>query len=87
MSSSFTLNQAIGIVAVAAAVVLSHLGWMTTDQFFGVCATAGVLKLADSGNRIGANIERAAAHHLAAAQVANLPVEGDDSKVPAAPVA
>lgn len=69
MFSSVTPAQAIGIAAVAAAVVLSHLGWMTTDQFFGVCATAGVLKLADSGNRIGANIAQAAAHNLAAAQV------------------
>lgn len=75
---SVTTAQGIGILAVAAAVVLSHLGWMTTDQFFGVCATAGVLKLSDSGIRVGRNVNAAAQAHLAAAQIAAVPVDGVD---------
>lgn len=65
-----TPAQVIGILAVAGAVALSHLGWMTTDQFFGVCAAAGVLKLSDAGLRVGRNVNVAAQANLAAAQIA-----------------
>jgi hypothetical protein len=43
--------------------------------------------VADAVIRHGRSGAVAAQHNLAAAQVANPPVEGDDSKVPAAPAA
>lgn len=76
---SITPAQGVGILAVGSAVALSHLGWMTTDQFFGVCAAAGVLKLSDSGIRVGRNQNAAAQAHLAAAQIAAAPLDEGDT--------
>lgn len=65
----FTSTQLFSAVAVAAAVALSHAGWMTTDQFFGVCAVAGLHVSSAAVVSHGSAQVQAAAHALATAQV------------------
>lgn len=76
-----TLAQVSSYALVAAAVVLQHYGWMSTDEFFGVVGFAGIHVGADAGLRAArTTIAKANVVH-AIEQVRNMPVEGDDSKV------
>lgn len=82
-----TAAQILAIVGVALALVLRELGLITTDEFFGIVASSGVLKLSDTGIRIGRNVAAAAQHKEAAAQLNAIAArpDGDDSLVPASP--
>lgn len=76
--------QLIAIVGVILGLVMRELGLITTEEFFGIVGSSGVLKLSDSGIRIGRNVAAAAQHNESAAQLAVLAVrpDGDDSLVP-----
>lgn len=77
-----TAAQIISALAVAAAVALSHAGWMTTDQFFGVCAVAGLHIGGDAVIRNGRAQIAAAQQAHATVQLQTLAKDAVDKALP-----
>lgn len=78
-----TLAQITSYIAVAAAVLLKHYGWMTTDEFFGICGVAGIHIGADGFGLRPARAKIVAAQHLEqAAQLKAYARDGVDQNLP-----